>query len=504
MKQIAISAILLLVSVYTSAQIKWDGGGADGLWETAANWENDILPAPTDDVLIDNSLLAGSFDITLPAGAISTVVSTLTISPDAGENIRLILPAGNTDNAGLSITGTGDALVLNSGAILQNSSGAVAGPGITVTNTLRINNGGQYLHNTMVPSSGIASQLSTAAGTETGIFEYDVPLSASYEIEAAGRTYGNLILSANSSGSSNYTISSGAAALSINGNFQVNSNAHLLKSAAGNVVIEGNLTLQSLASLDISTGGFSPVLSLKGNFSNAGILTESGTGNPLLTFNGTGTSAIFSTGTMTGDNFDVIVNTTGLVRQTTSISFPHSLFVQAGTLDVSDASGNYTLGVKGTLHVAGLITESGTGAPRIVLNGTTNQDIFVLSGGSITGNQLDFRLNNAAGATLQTDLDLPYNYNIIAGNLTLGNFSLTTQRVILPPADPIHNHIITNGTGFLNIRNVGLAVVQFPVGIDGASMNMITISDGGGLMYSVRVMPGVAFQHSGIRSLEFT
>jgi len=100
-------------------------------------------------------------------------------------------------------------------------------------------------------------------------------------------------------------------------------------------------------------------------------------------------------------------------------------------------------------------------------------------------------LSNSAGATLQSDLVLPYWFTIASGNLFLGNFSLTVYYVqLIPPAVVATNHIVTNGTGFLIIPNV-VSNATFPIGADATSVNEVSITNGEGLTYSVRVEAGI-------------
>ena len=300
----------------------------------------------------------------------------------------------------------------------------------------------------------------------------------------------SLILTAANTSAKGLIITSTANALTLN------TGANFINASASDVELDGNLTINAGASMDVSAGSGSPVLEIKGdiliNAGATGAITESGTGNPVIELNGNNNQTITSvTGALTGDNLDFVVNTTGTVTLLSSVSLPHALTVQSGTIDVSADAANYTLGVKGDLVVNGTITESGTSTlSRVALNGITNQNITVTGSGSITGNELDFRLNNVAGATLLSDLILPYRYTIAGGNLTLGNYSLTTP-FVLQSAPVLANHIITNGNGFLIIPNIGMSVVIFPIGIDATSVNQVEISNGSGLTYSVRVSPGI-------------
>lgn len=380
-------AVWLLVSAFAAAQVTWTGSGDGVSWNDAANWSTATVPGATDDVLLDNAHIPASYDVTLPSGAISVTVNSITIAPGAGNNISLIIPAANTAATGLTILTAGDALTLDNGANFINASGA-------------------------------------------------------------------------------------------------------------NVDINGNLVIQPDASMDVSAGAGSPVTSIKGNITidpgASGVITESGTGNPVIELNGNTNQTISaSNGALTGDNLDFKINTSGTVSLLTSVFLPHSLFVDAGVIDVSNAGVKDTLGVKGDLSISGNITESGTSfSSWIFLNGTTNQNITVTGTGSITGDRLVMALQNVSGATLQSDVVLPYRFTLSGGNLTLGDYSLTTLSVD-NTVSLVTNHIITNGNGFLVIPNVGTSVASFPVGIDAFSVNQVEIANGSGQTYYVRVAPGI-------------
>jgi len=337
--------------------------------------------------VLDNSSVPASYDVTLPSGALSVSVSSITIIPSTGTNISLIIPATNTATTALQLTATGDALTLNDGANFINAS-------------------------------------------------------------------------------------------------------------AANVEIDGNLIIQQDASMDVSAGAGNPLTSIKGNIvidaAAVGVVTESGTGNPVIELNGNATQTISAgNNALTGNNLDFKVNTAGTVSLLSNLLLPDDLFVEAGTIDVSNSAAKDTLGVKGDLTISGTITESGTStASKILLNGTSNQNITIIGSGSITGDRLGVILSNNAGATLQSDVILPYRFTLSGGNLTLGNFSLATTSVD-NTVSLIGNHIITNGSGFLVIPNVGASVVIFPVGIDAFSVNQVEIANGSGQTYYVRVEPGV-------------
>jgi hypothetical protein len=142
------------------------------------------------------------------------------------------------------------------------------------------------------------------------------------------------------------------------------------------------------------------------------------------------------------------------------------------------------------------LTKLGTGLPQVHIAGSSNQNI--IQTGTIS-NQIDWFMNNVGGATLLTNLSLPANLIMQAGQITIGEKTLSTHNLIngSPAA-----YIITNDTGYLKILNITNGPVNFPVGPDAGSYNPVTITNGGGIDFSVRVNQGInppiAFPTSGI------
>lgn len=230
--------------------VSWDGGASTSNWNDAANWTGDALPTTGTIVQIDNSHVPGSYSISLPTGNIRTAVYRLIIQPTAGNTITLTLPSENTygatDDAGLVAgdkTAATDDIILGSGAVLVNASGASAGNGIQVNSlsngTIRIENGAKYIHKSDRATGGIVPCLSTSGGTETGVFEFDVPGTGSFTLSLASRNYGSLTLS-RSSGSGSYLAS--GANLTIRGSFTVNPRVTFTNDMTGTLQLAGNLT----------------------------------------------------------------------------------------------------------------------------------------------------------------------------------------------------------------------------------------------------------------------
>ena len=332
--------LLLFFTNYSLGQKTWTGGGADGLWATATNWSGGTVPIATDQVVLDNSGVAGTYVVTLPVTAVT--IFRLTITPTNPNIITLILPNTNTTVPGLlvgDVTAATDDIIINSGGELRNSTGAASGNGIQVdlTNgTIRINNGGRYIHNTARSTAGIVPFLSTVVGTETGIYEYDSPGTGSVPISASGRNYGSLTLT-RTAGAAIYT-STGGTALTVRGNFTVNTG------------VTYNSTM---------TGAFN----LGGNLINFGITPLPS--SQAVNFNGTTMQSITNSGTLTfGATEAVTLNNAAGLTLNNSIVFNGVLTFTAGKI----TTGNNTLTITNT--TAGAIV--GADATKyVVTNGTT-------------------------------------------------------------------------------------------------------------------------------------
>ena len=228
---------------------KWSGNAETAQWGEADNWDPTGTPGGNDMVILDNTSVSGSYEVILPSGTNTVTIASLEMKPaTASETITLVLPDDNTANPALELTDTWNALVLHDGAIFRNSSGASAGSGFGLTGNdgnITIRNGGRYIHNTRrVHATAIVAKLSTAEGTEKGIVEFDVPGTADYSISTSGRTYGNLVVSADAANEPRKYTSSGSSPLTIRDNLIVNNNAIFSIGMAGEVTVEQNLKIE--------------------------------------------------------------------------------------------------------------------------------------------------------------------------------------------------------------------------------------------------------------------
>lgn len=336
MKRFLLGFLLFGISYIASSQKTWDGGAITSNWNDAANWLPDGVPVSTDNVVLDNSSVAGSYAVNLPPGAVTVTVNTLTITPSGVNTITLTLPSANTGNPGLSVSGPGDALVLNNHGILINSSGAAAGDGVSITNTFRINNGGHYTHNTNTGNVGIVSQLSTAVGTELGEFEFDSP-GASDIPALNGANYGSLILSSVAAGGSKTYIGGGAAACNVRGNFNLNTGVTFSISMSANFIVQQNYIQATSSTFNLQSSTNNNTVQVAGSLTNDGIITQSSTGIPTLELNGSANQSVSGAGSIQNSVSFKMNNSFGATLNS-PLSLPYNLTLTSGIITTTAAN----------------------------------------------------------------------------------------------------------------------------------------------------------------------
>ena len=328
--------VFFITCFYTAnSAIKiWDGGGDAISWNDPLNWNLDALPLSTDDVILDNSIVVASYSVILPSGAVTVSLNSLTITPTGLNNITLTLPITNSNNPGLDITGTGDALILNNGAILKNSSGASGGTGVLIANTFRINNGGHYIHNTDRGNAALITQLSTVAGTELGEFEFDVP-STSYILSLSGQIFGSLTLTGITNGGTATYIGSGASALNVNGDLNINAGVTLAISMAADFIVHRNYNQASSSTFNLQSSTNNNIIKIIGNIISQGIITDgAATGLPILELNGIVNQSINVTGSIT-NNVTLRMNNPAGATLLSPLTLPYNLQLTNGKIQTS-------------------------------------------------------------------------------------------------------------------------------------------------------------------------
>ncbi|MBS1599093.1 MAG: hypothetical protein JST75_12785 [Bacteroidetes bacterium] len=292
----------LISCVHSFAAIKtWTGNGTDGQWSNPVNWNNGTVPVPGDDVLLDNTIVLTDYVVTLPNS--STIIKTITINPDNGRIIQLVLPSSNIVAPALSATGPGYGILINRGGIFQNASGLTSGESLNIADSIRINNGGKYIHRTRAShANNITRILSSSPGTENGIFEFDVP-RASYTVSVSNRIYGSITFSSVAAGGAITYTCTGSNTLTVNGNMQINAGVTVsvdLAGANGNIICKGDY-IQQGGTLNLASGaGNSTVMHIRGNLvqSVTGQITETNTGIPFIELDGSTLQLVSLAGTI--------------------------------------------------------------------------------------------------------------------------------------------------------------------------------------------------------------
>lgn len=329
-------AIAVLFSVFcwaeTYCQKRWDGGGGDGLWATAANWLDDTVPSAADDVLLDNSQHAGSYIVTLPITSVS--VHSIRIAPGSGSVIRLILPPTNLFIPGLAVTGAAG-ISIGQGGEFINSSGASPGTAIVVSDSIHILNGGRFVHNSSNGHASYVMKLSRAPGTEQGTFEFNVPGTASYTVSIAGRIYGNLELSAFAAGGTKTYVSNGSTNCTVRGNFTVNTGVNYSLDFAGIFQVKGHLV--NNANLNIASASNTNIVQLLGNLSNAGNITETANGFPVIELAGSMPQSVGGSGNIL-NSITFRLNKSGEATLLHPLSLPYKLQLLNGKINTSSAA----------------------------------------------------------------------------------------------------------------------------------------------------------------------
>ncbi len=323
---------LLLVAMPGFSQKKWDGGGGNSNWTNGLNWRGDAAPLPTEDVVLDNSIVTTNYTVLFPAAAAITVRS-IVMSPAASRAIELVLPVQNTLVPGLTVTGPGYGLTINSGAVFKNASGATSGNAVRIADSIRINNDGRYIHNTFSGHSANVHVLSAAPGTEKGILELDIP-SASSTISLSGKIFGRLVLRSTAAGGTcNYT-AAGTGRVMIRNNLEINPGVNLSLNCSDTIFISGNLSQES-GTLNLGNSLRSVVMHISQNFvQEAGaVITETGTGIQTIVLGGNNLQLV---------NARSILNQVALVKTgagtalfKSPVSLPYKLSLKGGRVGTS-------------------------------------------------------------------------------------------------------------------------------------------------------------------------
>jgi hypothetical protein len=330
-------SFVFLVQVPSFAQLRWDGEAGDGRWMTASNWSGNVLPAVTDDVILDNAFLPGSYTVALPGADSIVHIRSVTIAPGAGNNIELILPAANTALPGFKVSGAAYGMVIENGGVFKNASGTDSGLPVEIADSLKINNGGRFIQNSEGSHAAIVAVLSRAPGTEEGIFEFDLP-TASSTVSLSGRTYGKLVLLSNAmNGTVTYT-ASGTNTITVKSDLVIGTGVTLSLNFTDTLFVGRDL-MQQGGTINLGNAARSLVTVVNRHLiqSATGVIGETGTALPEIVFSGNTMQQIDCKGIIK-DNVAVKMNSAVGATLMSPWSLPYKLTLAKGKIITSGAN----------------------------------------------------------------------------------------------------------------------------------------------------------------------
>ncbi|MCB0644799.1 MAG: hypothetical protein KDC44_24305, partial [Phaeodactylibacter sp.] len=296
--------------VYDYTPGLWDGDAGDGLWNTAVNWDGDLLPTPTDDVVIDNG------DAVMLASGTVTVQSikldgNSDLSVSAGATLNVI----GTNFRPVDVRFCYSCVITNSGTINVDGGGR----GIDTDSNL-INNNGATINIINNSSSGIRVSAAKTLGN-SGTITITGPVSGGLNVDNFyNYASGNFTLTDENSG--------------VYADFFWNYGNFTLKSTADGLTSSTELANFSTGTLNISVGSSSDAISTP-VFFNSGTVAGNGTYTFSNTQNHKGILAPGnSPGTMTfqGDQTFQAANTLQLEIDGTMPDTEHDQIIVNGTL----------------------------------------------------------------------------------------------------------------------------------------------------------------------------
>lgn len=328
---------LLLNYVPAYSQLRWDGEAGDGQWMTAINWVGNVIPGVTDEVILDNVFVSGTYSVTLPGGNSVVQIRSVTIAPGAGNNIELILPATNTAVPAFKLMGTVYGMVIENGGIFKNSSGVNNDLPVEIADSIMIKNGGRYIHNSDGSHAANVMVLSKAAGTEEGAFEFDIP-SASSTVSLSGRTYGKLVFFSNTRKSNVTYTATGTNTITVKSDLVTGPGVTLSLNFSDTLYIGRDLVQQGgTINLGNSTRSLVTVINRHLTQSDTSLMYETGTASPELVLAGNTIQHIDCKGAIK-NNVTVKMDNAAGALLISPWSLPYKLNLVKGKIKTSQAN----------------------------------------------------------------------------------------------------------------------------------------------------------------------
>jgi hypothetical protein len=395
----------------------------------------------------------GTFDANIGAATMTTVFNGGGSKSILGLGITdfnaLTVSNGTTLNLDKSITLAGtltisatNSLIVHAGIVLERTATGTLSIGGTIT----FNSGSTYRH------SHLGGTVPTATWNSNSNCEIILtsPASGTGSWPAGtGQSFGNFSITTTGTGTAGYEI---AGSVSCAGNFTLNNGSSrpcilANSSTARAITVGGNFTI-SAGTLNLSSSSGNGTINVAGNFSNSGILNESGTSTgSAIVFNGSGVQT-FTAGTTTNTinytinsgatvnlNSGLVVNTGAALTVNGRLNMGSNLITGAGSFVLNST------GILGIGHANGISASDASGNIQVTGNRTYNAAAHFVYNGSVPqvfGDGLpltitgQLEIDNTSGVTWESPLNNPY--PVIAATNTSAKIGQmgTTHTINLP------------------------------------------------------------------------
>jgi len=445
-------------------QIRWDGGASTSNWTDVLNWSGDAFPTASDDVILDNTYISGSYTITLPGTTSAQTIKSLQVGYVGNSNI-IGLTIGNEASGVanvLTLNGGGaTALYIENGGVLTNqSTNATRGIKLTnATDVFKMSGNGKYVHATSSVGSKIPQLTSGTSSSNynfasTSVFELQ---TATFDVTP---TYGDFTYNVNATNSAGVDLIILGDLAVLQGTLGVCASTSNTFSISGNVLVSNSTTLRG------SNGTGTATITISGNVTGVGTFqgcsNSSGTTNITLGGNlsslisfGSGTNSLTFSGGTSAVSFTPSNSSTPSLKATVSVangktvtlganisvytgfSFTVDGILDCGTNTIA-GGGSFVLGNTATLmcgHADGIFgnipilgTKTFPASSTYIFNGLVAQSVSSLLPDNLTGT---LTIDNVQGVSMNVDR------TISTGIVNLQNGVLKTR-----VASTIHNFTI--------------------------------------------------------------
>ncbi len=425
MKRILLILLLGIWSPMAIAQTTWTGLGVNTNWNNVDNWDTNIVPTASDDVII-------------PTG--------LTVTLNVSGNVQSIDVQGNSIleiNSNLTFTGNSN---FGPDTVINWSSGALFGDTFTLTNQGELNlisNSGKTINNgTIVNNEGVLNITSSGdlfLNGASATLNNQVGGVIDMQFDAGNITWGGAPGVINNTGLIKKTVSTGEAQIIVtlnnnNGTIQVEDGTLSFQNSPKNFT-DGTYNVFSGATLDWDnavtiSGSLEGTLSGNMNWNQnivvaestqadlnfsenfnwtAGTISGGGTltNNGSMTLTGNGSKTISTETTLNNLGSIAITSSGDLFLNGASATLNNQL---SGVIDMQSDSGNITwAGAPGVINNTGLIKKTvSTGEAQIIATLNNNDGTIQVEEGTLSfqnspKNFTDGTYNVFSGATLDWD-----------------------------------------------------------------------------------------------------